>query len=215
MGERVALHHLDGAPQVRPGTTDEFFDCVEAEISAGAAVPVWNGELYFEMHRGTLTSQAKTKVGNRRCEGLLREAELWWATATSVVPAEVTAELEELWKEVLLQQFHDIIPGSSITWVYEDSEAAHARVAARAEALIAQALALVAPSAPSLANAGSVARAEVVALAPTFALGDGQQLHDGSVAAFVSVPAFGVAPLASTSNTSMASRVPWPVTYRR
>jgi alpha-mannosidase len=191
---------LDGAPQVRPGTTDEFFDHVEAEIAAGAAVPVWNGELYFEMHRGTLTSQAKTKVGNRRCEGLLREAELWWATAANMVPAEVAAELEELWKEVLLQQFHDIIPGSSITWVYEDSEAAHARVAERAEALIAQALALVAPSGPSLANASSLARAEVVALAPTSLSGDGrQQLHDGSVAAFVSVPAFGVAPQESVA----------------
>ena len=188
---------LDGAPKVQPGTTDEFFDHVEAEIAAGAAVPVWNGELYFEMHRGTLTSQAKTKVGNRRCEGLLREAELWWATATSVVPTDVAKELEELWKEVLLQQFHDIIPGSSITWVYEDSEAAHARVAERAEVLIAQALALVAPIGLSLANASSVGRAEVVALAPTSAVSGGQQLHDGSMAAFVDVPALGVAPLRS------------------
>ena len=184
---------LDGAPRVTPGTTDDFFTRVEAEIAAGAPVPVWNGELYFEMHRGTLTSQSKTKVGNRRCEGLLREAELWWA-AGGQVPTAVVEELELLWKDVLLQQFHDIIPGSSITWVFEDSEAAHAKVAARLEELIADALERVAPTVPSLANAADQARTEVVATASTPA-GDGptQMLHDGSTAAFVSVPAFGLA----------------------
>ena len=54
---------------------------VEAEIRAGAPVPVWRGELYFETHRGTLTSQLRTKLGNRRCERLLVEAELWSATS--------------------------------------------------------------------------------------------------------------------------------------
>lgn len=184
---------LDGAPRVTPGTTDEFFTRVEAEIAGGAPVPVWNGELYFEMHRGTLTSQSKTKVGNRRCEGLLREAELWWA-AGGYVPTEVVAELELLWKEVLLQQFHDIIPGSSITWVYEDSEAAHAQVAARLEELIGDALARVAPTIATLANAADRIRAEVIASATTPA-GDGptQTLRDGSAAAFVTVPGFGLA----------------------
>jgi len=184
---------LDGAPRVTPGTTDEFFARVEAEIAGGAPVPVWNGELYFEMHRGTLTSQAKTKVGNRRCEGLLREAELWWA-AGGDVPSEVVAELELLWKEVLLQQFHDIIPGSSITWVYEDSEAAHAQVSARLEELIGDALARIAPVLPSLANAADRARAEVIASATTpSGAGPTQALHDGTTAAFVAVPGFGLA----------------------
>ena len=154
---------LDGAPQVRMGTTDEFFEQVEAERDAGAAVPLWDGELYFEMHRGTLTSQARTKVGNRRCEQLLREAELWWAAAAPAgVPADVAAELDRLWKDVLLQQFHDIIPGSSITWVYEDAEAEHARVAARLEELIAAALAQVAHGG-TVANPSAFARTEVVA----------------------------------------------------
>ena len=187
---------LDGAPRITPGTTDEFFAHIEAEAAAGAPVPVWNGELYFEMHRGTLTSQAKTKVGNRRCEGLLREAELWWATAaaTDVVPAEVTAELDELWKEVLLQQFHDIIPGSSITWVYEDSEAAHAQVAARLEVLIAAAMSRLAPPETVVANATRTQRVEVMA-GPVAPGGDGptQLLHDGTVAARIAVPGFGIA----------------------
>ncbi|MGB8857914.1 MAG: glycoside hydrolase family 38 C-terminal domain-containing protein [Ilumatobacteraceae bacterium] len=192
---------LDGAPRLTPGTTDEFFAHIEAEITAGAPVPVWNGELYFEMHRGTLTSQAKTKVGNRRCEGLLREVELWWATATDVVPAEVTDEIDELWKEVLLQQFHDIIPGSSITWVYEDSEASHERVAARLELLIAAAMSRLAPPEMVVANATRTERVEVLT-GPGLGLGTGvgagaaageQALHDGTVAALVAVPAFGIA----------------------
>ncbi|MEI7546631.1 MAG: glycoside hydrolase family 38 C-terminal domain-containing protein, partial [Actinomycetota bacterium] len=186
---------IDGAPRVRLGTTDEFFEQVEAEIAAGAPVPVWDGELYFEMHRGTLTSQARTKVGNRRCEGLLREAELWWA-AGGPVPIEIVTELEESWKEVLLQQFHDIIPGSSITWVYEDAEAAHARVAAVLERSIAVALGRIAPVTPTLANAAGAARREVVATttAPS-GRGRVQQLHDGTHAFLCDVPAFGLAPL--------------------
>ena len=188
---------LDGAPHVVAGTTDEFFAHVEAEIAAGAPVPVWNGELYFEMHRGTLTSQAKTKVGNRRCEGLLREAELWWATGGSV-PPEVAGELEELWKEVLLQQFHDIIPGSSITWVYEDSEAAHGRVAARLEELIAQALSRITGDVPSLANASGNDRCEVVASsAPPAGDGPRQVLHDGTIAFVADAPGLGVVGVAA------------------
>ena len=75
------LADLDGAPRVAIGTPAEFFRDVEREIHRGTPVPVWRGELYFETHRGTLTSQIRTKLGNRRCERLLREAELWAATS--------------------------------------------------------------------------------------------------------------------------------------
>ena len=152
---------LDGVTPISVGTPEQFFGHVEAEAATGAPVPVWAGELYFEMHRGTLTSQSATKVGNRRCERLLREAELWWVAAGGA-PAEVTAELEVLWKDVLLQQFHDIIPGSSIAWVADDAEASHRRVAERLEAIIAEALATIAPAGTSVANAATHARREVI-----------------------------------------------------
>ena len=97
--------------------------------------PVWAGELYLEIHRGTYTSQAAIKQGNRRSEHLLREAELWSATAAVRglldYPSE---ELERLWKTVLLHQFHDILPGSSIAWVHREARATYAAVAARLEA---------------------------------------------------------------------------------
>ncbi len=187
---------LQGAPRVRQGTTEDYFARAEAEAAAaGTQVPVWDGELYFETHRGTLTSQARTKVGNRRCERLLREAELWWATVShGAMPAEVANELDALWKDVLLQQFHDIIPGSSITWVYEDAEAAHERIAARLEAMIAEALERLVPG-PSVVNAAGHARREVIAANVAPASGSSQRLTDGRHAFVTEVAAFGLAPL--------------------
>ncbi len=189
------LGDLDGAPLLSPGTTDEFFAHLEAEAAAGAPVPVWSGELYFEMHRGTLTSQSKTKVGNRRCERLLREAELWWA-AGGDVPPDVVAELDALWKDVLLQQFHDIIPGSSITWVHAEAEAAHTRVARRLEELVAEALARIAPPQPHVANVATGPRAEVAVTEREPLLPErAQTLHDGRFASMLEAPGSGLAVL--------------------
>lgn len=89
---------------------------------------VWSGELYFELHRGTYTSQARTKRGNRECEFLLRDAE-WLSCFSPGFPRKYPAkELEDNWKVVLLNQFHDIIPGSSVREVYEDAEKAYDEV---------------------------------------------------------------------------------------
>ena len=199
--EMVARAHrvadLDGAPRVELGTPERFFEHVEAEAAAGAPVPVWRGELYFEMHRGTLTSQIETKVGNRRCERLLREAELWWA-AGGAVPDEVAAELDALWKAVLVQQFHDILPGSSIAWVHADAEREHARVASRLGELIDAAVARLDLTGPAVLNAATHPRRAVLALPDGLAVaGDGptQQLADGATAAVVEVTGSGHAPL--------------------
>ncbi|MEQ3548910.1 glycoside hydrolase family 38 C-terminal domain-containing protein [Pseudonocardia nematodicida] len=133
---------LEGAPKVRVGTSEEFFTEAEAEYPDP---PVWSGELYLEYHRGTYTSQARTKQGNRRNEHLLREAELWASTATVRTGAPYPADdLRRLWQLVLLQQFHDILPGSSIAWVHRDAERNHAAVSAELETIIAAALAQLA-----------------------------------------------------------------------
>jgi alpha-mannosidase len=130
---------LEGSPKVRMGTAQEFFVKAEAEYPK---LPVWVGEMYLEMHRGTYTSQAKTKQGNRNSEHLLREAELWCTTAAVRLgeayeyPAD---ELKRLWQLVLLQQFHDILPGSSIAWVHQDAERNYQAIARDLEAIILQA----------------------------------------------------------------------------
>jgi alpha-mannosidase len=102
---------------------------------------VWVGELYLELHRATLTSQHQTKQGNRRTEHLLVEAELWSATAAVRGLLDYPYdELDALWKQVLLQQFHDILPGTSIAWVHREAVDEYERVTAGAEALVERAL---------------------------------------------------------------------------
>jgi alpha-mannosidase len=108
------MRDLQGLPRVRTGTSDEFFSTLEAET---APRPTIVGELYFEYHRGTYTSQAFVKRGNRVCEQLLHDAELLGAMRGEYP----RAELDRLWKLLLLQQFHDILPGSSIGLVYDDA----------------------------------------------------------------------------------------------
>ncbi|WP_436794419.1 alpha-mannosidase [Actinospongicola halichondriae] len=139
------VRDLDGLPKVDIEAPSTFFAAATAEY---ADAPVWRGELYFEMHRGTYTSQAKTKWGNRRGELALRELELW--TALDAAPP--LADLERLWKVLLLHQFHDIIPGSSIAWVHDDTEAAHAALLDECEARIGDAI--TTPGQTVAANAG-------------------------------------------------------------
>ena len=138
---------LQGVPRTTQRTSEEFFDALEA---GGADRPVHVGELYFEYHRGVYTSQARTKRGNRRAEQALHDAE-FIACLNGEYPR---AELDRLWKLLLQQQFHDILPGSSIALVYEDAERALAAVEAAADALI--------PPGNTLVNTAGFARREVV-----------------------------------------------------
>ncbi|WP_055589500.1 alpha-mannosidase [Streptacidiphilus griseoplanus] len=128
------LADLEGSPRVRFEKPSAFFAAAEAEYPEA---PVWVGELYLELHRGTLTSQARTKQGNRRNEHLLREAELWSATAAvrNGLPYPYE-ELDRIWKSLLLLQFHDILPGSSIAWVHREAEERHAALTVELAGLI-------------------------------------------------------------------------------
>ncbi|NJK41611.1 MAG: alpha-mannosidase [Acaryochloridaceae cyanobacterium SU_2_1] len=106
-------------PQLQPTTAVAFCRQVESQLSQ---LPVWNDELYLELHRGCYTSHADQKRANRRCEGLLYEAELWSAIATLTLAQPYPQEsLEAAWKKVLFNQFHDILPGSSIPQVFVDA----------------------------------------------------------------------------------------------
>ncbi|KQS11292.1 alpha-mannosidase [Curtobacterium sp. Leaf183] len=145
-------HDLDGSPRVSLGTPAQVFEQLEQELPTPG---VWSGEMYLEFHRGTYTSQIRTKQGNRRSEHLLREAELWAATAAVRLGLDYPYdELEQAWHTVLLQQFHDILPGSSIAWVYENAEENYRLVADTLEGLIGAAT-------TALANGGAAALAGV------------------------------------------------------
>ncbi|GAA0448634.1 alpha-mannosidase [Paractinoplanes deccanensis] len=134
-GKARRLRDLEGSATVRWEHPNEFFAQARAELEHPA---VWVGELYLELHRATLTSQHRTKQGNRRSEHLLIEAELWAATAAVRAGAAYPYErIDALWKDVLLHQFHDILPGTSIAWVHREAVATYERIRAAAEELIA------------------------------------------------------------------------------
>ena len=154
MLERVErVGDLAGHPRVEVSTPTRFFEQAEREHEGPS---VWVGELYLELHRGTFTSVARVKRGNRRCEELLREAELWTTTAEVRGVGSYPAErLGEIWREVLLYQFHDILPGTCIAWVYDE-------VLARQEALEAELTQIIDDAQHALAAASGEASGEVV-----------------------------------------------------
>jgi alpha-mannosidase len=116
----------------------EFFADLKAQ---GLPRERYVGELYFQAHRGTYTSQAKTKRGNRKSEYALREAEIWGSLARLAAGFDFRPQtLLPVWRAVLLNQFHDILPGSSIHRVYEEAEASYAEAISTAESSTASAL---------------------------------------------------------------------------
>lgn len=136
----LRMRDLRGLPRVIPMAPVDFFKRMEAR-----AKPLlkWSGELYFELHRGTYTTHAQVKRGNRQCEMLLREVEFW--ASVGPLDAYPQVELDELWRLVLLNQFHDVLPGSSITDVYVDCHKHHKEVLERAKALLDNAMTALDP----------------------------------------------------------------------
>jgi len=198
------LADIDGLPRLTMEGPRAFFTEAEKEIRDPA---VWAGELYLELHRGTYTTQARTKLANRRAEFALREAELW----SSLVPGSPYPgdQLDGLWKLLLLHQFHDIIPGSGIHWVYDDASRDHAHILDEAGELADDALARLTDAIDTTGtehpvvvfNSLSHARSELIAVqAPgdlTVAVGDSgttgpiQRDAEGRAVFQVSVPACG------------------------
>ena len=118
-----------GLPQVRQSSVKAFFEQI-APLTGSRMMPVWNGELYLEYHRGTYTTQARNKRANRKSEFLLHDTEFLASQAVLLDPAYgyPAADLRQAWQTVCLNQFHDIIPGSSIGPVYEESLAEYERL---------------------------------------------------------------------------------------
>ncbi|HSI84695.1 MAG: alpha-mannosidase [Candidatus Methylacidiphilales bacterium] len=177
---------IQGLPRTVQRTSDEFFERLEKDVTDPAVI---FGELYFEYHRGTYTSQAAVKRNNRMGEQLLHELE-FLATAAAVQNAAPypAQELSDMWKVLLLNQFHDILPGSSITEVYEDSAKQFETILAQAQRLIADTIGK--GSLPY--NTIGVTRAEVVEL-------------DGKLA-FAEAPAYGLGEIGNSSDNVMFTR---------
>jgi len=129
------MKKIPGIPEIRFGKAESYFARLDQRVSSNNNLPVWDGELYLEYHRGTYTSQAEIKKNNRRAEILLHDAEFF----NSLASAKNYLDYPELifnknWEIVLKNQFHDILPGSSIKEVYQDSAAEYKEVFASTKA---------------------------------------------------------------------------------
>src|SRR5690606_17697862 len=168
-------------PQVRQRPVGDFFRDLEA--NSGDKLPTWNGELYLELHRGTYTTQSRNKRANRKSEFLLHDAEFVAALAAQMdssytYPKE---KLNKAWELVCLNQFHDIIPGSSINPVYVESQQQYAEIRQMAEEVSDAALAAIAGKRAGdvlVANPSSFTRSDLAFLPGQW--DSSQQLQDAS-----------------------------------
>jgi len=138
MMERLSRYHegISGMPSVQATSAEKFFEALRADYRG--ELPIWIGEMYLEYHRGCYTTQARTKRYNRKLESALHEAEFLraWAALEGLL-AYPRAELRAAWDVLLTNQFHDILPGSSIRETYEQAEAEYAAALESVEGLIA------------------------------------------------------------------------------
>jgi len=203
------MRDLEGCPRTEFVNVSDFLGQLR---NRPIERPRWVGELYFEMHRGTYTSQARTKRYNRKLELLLREVELYATMASDLGMPYPSDELQGHWRAVLVNQFHDILPGSSIPVVYDDAEKTYVEVEKALLSLRGRALEkigeeLAPPGGQNvwlLANALSWARDDMAVIedrgfdSAVDASGDPLpcQTLDGGVAVRVSLPPLGITTVA-------------------
>lgn len=140
--ERVQImEDLPNFPRVRFGRADAFFTELYEHVWEHPQLPTWVGELYLEYHRGTYTSQARNKQANRRAELYYRETELLNSWASLYGMPSRQEQLNAGWRLILLNQFHDVLPGSSIHAVYEDTERLYQQIFSLGQGIRDEALA--------------------------------------------------------------------------
>ena len=140
LAQAQLLKSAPGSPRLTLGTVAGFLERLHENA---AAYPEWQGELYLETHRGTYTSQATVKRNNRKAEVALHDAEFLCSVAALLGAPYPHAALRDAWTLLCLQQFHDILPGSSIAPVYRESERDFERIFGLAQALSTDALEVI------------------------------------------------------------------------
>jgi alpha-mannosidase len=192
---------IEGLPKVRQAFARTYFDELAERVKDNRRLPTWEGELYFEYHRGTYTSMARNKRSNRKIELHMMDLELLSLLAQAKV-AYPEAEIDKLWHGILINQFHDILPGSSIHEVYEVTKKEYAEMEAEITALREERLDALTPAGEGVTvyNTTGFVRSDVVELGDckAEALQDEagniypvQKTADGAVAFLNNLPAKG------------------------
>ncbi|XP_053742227.1 alpha-mannosidase 2C1 isoform X1 [Synchiropus splendidus] len=191
------LQDTDGLPKVVMSSPDQLFSQLQADSDL---LCTWSGELFLELHNGTYTTQAQIKRGNRQCEVLLHDVEVACVLARCrdaafQYPAE---KLQELWRLLLLNQFHDVIPGSCIELVVEDALRYYEDIRTDGAALLKEACTVLASTGDFTGALNSLPweRQEVI------------QTEDGPgkpALALVKVPGVGFTPVRDTEPTDPVS----------
>lgn len=201
---------VKGIPKVRQEFAGTFFEELEERVMDNRRLAVWEGEFYFEYHRGTYTSMARNKRSNRKSELMLMDLELLSVIAKEVALPYPAKDIDLMWKTILLNQFHDILPGTSIKEVYEVTKVEYKALAEKATAMISECLKALTPAGDgiTLYNTLGFERSDVVrlgeldALALTDELGNiypVQQTTEGAVAFVKGIPSKGSKTFAKTS----------------
>ncbi|XP_069837923.1 alpha-mannosidase 2C1 isoform X2 [Dendropsophus ebraccatus] len=157
LGRLKRMKDVDGLPRVQLSTPDRFFSALETDTSQLCS---WVGELFLELHNGTYTSQAQIKKGNRQCEQLLHDVEFLSSITLAqdksfIYPSD---RLQHLWRILLLNQFHDVLPGSCIQLVVEDALRYYKEIRTEGAKLLSDAIQslLKTPSQPVVSQSFSV-----------------------------------------------------------
>ena len=194
---------IAGIPKVVQESPVEYFERLDERVRNHKRLPVWEGELYFEYHRGTLTSMGRNKKGNRKSELAMMDLELLSVLAQEKGVSYPKDELDRMWKIVLLNQFHDILPGSAIHEVYEVTKKEYEELLSEAHELIGERTKALAGEGDGITvfNTLGFVRDDVVRLpegcdAEALEDADGvvypvQHTKDGAVAAVKSLPSKG------------------------
>jgi alpha-mannosidase len=131
---------IPGCPKVKMGTAGEYFRKLEKKVAGSKYLPKWVGELYLEYHRGTYTSMGRNKKYNRKSELLYQDVEFLSTLAMTLGKEYPQESINQNWEIILLNQFHDILPGSSIKEVYEESREQYEKVLAEGNKMARQAV---------------------------------------------------------------------------
>ena len=132
---------IPGSPKTVMATSRQFFERLESDVKDNRFLPTWSGELYLEFHRGTYTTMARNKKFNRKSEFTYQNAELYSSMRRALTGAAYPQQaINDGWEVILRNQFHDILPGSSIKEVYEDSKEEYRGILAKGGEMIDGAL---------------------------------------------------------------------------